>query len=84
MGRWVGGLVGDRQYLIFSKILFHPSFFDLIYIRLILNKEWKKKTFNILCLKQYHLSNSNSFFLIVLLHKNNNEGEGARIAMEGG
>lgn len=24
------------------------------------------------------------FFLIVLLHKNNNEGEGARIAMEGG
>lgn len=76
--------MGDRQYLIFSKILFHPSFFDLIYIRLILNKEWKKKTFNILCLKQYHLSNSNSFFLIVLLHKNNNEGEGARIAMEGG
>lgn len=35
--------MGDRQYLIFSKILFHPSFFDLIYIRLILNKEWKKK-----------------------------------------
>lgn len=34
--------MGDRQYLIFSKILFHPSFFDLIYIRLILNKEWKK------------------------------------------
>lgn len=83
MGRWVGGLVGDRQYLIFSKILFHPSFFDLIYIRLILNKEWRKKTFNILCLKQYHLSNSNSFFksfyYLKIIMK-----EGARIAMEGG
>lgn len=58
----------------FLKDSISSIFFRSYIHTLILKKEWKKKPFNILCLKQFHLSNSNSFFLIVLLHKNNNEG----------